>query len=148
MTAAAQPRIRLTPGEWLGVVSLAVTLIGGLIEMRVQVATLRSDVAAIRHDLDWIQQKVARHASPPAPQAAPRGKKIPAELSRVLSAENLVEPHRPSCQPAQQGTAVPRVCQDRQGHTGNRGGSHYSPPRKLAALLRRQKLTVTLSIVS
>lgn len=138
MTKPPQTKTRLTVGEWTGLVSLAISLIAGAVEMRVQIATLRSDVAAIRHDLDWLEKVKQREG--PAKAPAPIGRQEVAQVvPRLVQNGDLARPAPPSIRPAAAVRSVPEKGPDR---TGDRGGPHKTTSRRLDALHRPRKFAV------
>lgn len=45
-------RVRLSAGNWIGIATIAITLVGGLIDVRVQLATLNTEVAQLTKEVD------------------------------------------------------------------------------------------------
>ena len=134
----------MTVGEWTGLVSLVISLIGCAVEMRVQIATLRADVAAIRHDLDWLE-KVKAHVEGPAKAPAAIGRQeIAAFLPPLLQYNDLERTQTPSVRSATPVRSVPGEGSDR---TGDSRGPHYSPSRRLDALFRPRKSSVPFGSV-
>jgi len=135
---------RMTVGEWTGLISLAISLIGCAVEMRVQIATLRADVAAIRHDLDWLE-KLKAHVEGPAKAPAAIGRQeVAALLPRLVQDFYLEGTKTPSIRAT---TAMPGMPGEGPDRTGDNRGSHYSPSRKLDALFRPRKSSVPVGTV-
>ena len=86
-------RLRLSVGEWIGIISLCCSLLGGLVDLRVQVATLRNDVAGIRHDLDRNLKVAHVDSTTKAPRADGRDEGQ-AVLSSLVQIENLGRKNR------------------------------------------------------
>ena len=142
MNQSLATRSRLTVGEWIGVIGLSMSLIGGLMDIRVQLATLRVEVAALRHDFD--RKDHANVDGPATPHAANGRDKGKTFLPPLVSSENLVGWNRPSTIPIVQAASLRNVSVERSDVSGHGRRSHYSASRYLVAFLRRKEFTVSL----
>ena len=135
-------RSKLTVGEWIAVIGLASSLIGGLMDIRVQLATLRVEVAALRHDFD--RKDHANVDGPATPHAAAGWHKGKTFLPPLVSTKNLVGRNRPATIPTVKAALVRSVPGEGTDSPGDGRGSHYSASRYLVAFLRRKESPISL----
>jgi hypothetical protein len=138
------PRRNLTIGELIAVLSLSLTILGGVIDLRVQVAVLRTDVLAIRHDLDRIQRlaHVDRSTEAQTSHRWPQGSPF---VSPLVQTADLVGAARPARDAAAEQTIVRSLRDDPADNPGNRRRSYCPASWRLAAILRSKKSAITLS---
>ena len=133
---------RLTVGEWLGIIGLSMSLIGGLMDIRVQLATLRVEVAALRHDFDRKDHvNVDGPATPHAANGRNQGKTV---IPSLVSPENLVGRDRASTVPTVKAATLRGLSIERSDSSGQGRGPHHPASRYLVAFLRRKEFTVAL----
>lgn len=135
-------RSRLTVGEWLGIIGLSMSLIGGLMDIRVQLATLRVEVAALRHDFDRKDHvNVDGPATPHAANGRNEGKTF---LPPLVSTKNLVGRNRTETVPTIQAAPLRILSVEGTDSSGDGRRSHCPASRYLVAFLRRKEFTVSL----
>lgn len=141
MTNAKPPAGKLTVREWIAVAGLAMSLLGGLMDLRVQVATLGIEVATLRRDLDQRLANVER--SPEAQAAHVRAKGSPV-LPCLVPEANLVGSGRTATEPAHEATFVRALSGPGPRDTGD-GRRSYSPPSwTMVGILRRRQSAIPL----
>ena len=135
-------RSRLTVGEWLGIIGLSMSLIGGLMDIRVQLATLRVEVAALRHDFDRKEHVNVRGPATPHPAKGRSERKT--LLPPVLPVENLVGTDRTTAIPIIKAAPLRIVSFEGTDRSSDGRRSHHPASRYLVAFLRRKEFTVSL----
>ena len=142
MSPQPPPKTRLTPGEWIAVISLTISLLAGFVDLRVQVATLTVEVARLRQDVDHrmtYRAKWTRETS-----IADRWDQTSTEIPRMVSAADLGGTRGTETETTRAPAALLALPGDGTDRPGDRRGPCYCSSRDLVGILRRRKSAIAL----
>jgi hypothetical protein len=111
-------------------------------DIRVQLATLRVEVAALRHDFD--RKDHVNAPGPAAPHASNGRHQRETIIPPLVPSANLVGRNRLETIPTLKTTSVRNVSVEGKDGRSDGRGSHHPASRYLVAFLRRKEFTVSL----